>query len=298
MSISLVKTGGASILLGEREYRGYFNVKYNMLLKITKVSKRHDECKYIEEIRKIPDYEKYYAIPENKCFLLRPHDHFYEYLEKLVEMEKMPIFGGDLHAFFVNYAGKEDLQDSIAYLNDNHFSPIWNNYSNIMNFITQIIDAIRFLHDRKICHLDIKPENIMINDEKKQFRLIDFGFSSKEPFNDYVFDLRGTPGYFPKQYNFDNSTKFLPKIEANDFILVNNELPIVKNRKLVYKIDSYCLGRILYFLTYIFDENYIPNCFNWYGKTEKRVKNIMNDLLENDVQKRITIQECYEKYFS
>ena len=36
-----------------------------------------------------PDYEKYYAIPENKCFLLRPHDRFYGYLEKLVEMEKL-----------------------------------------------------------------------------------------------------------------------------------------------------------------------------------------------------------------
>ena len=50
MSISLVKTGGASIILGEREYKGYFNLKLNMLLKITKVSKRNTEDSGLRKI--------------------------------------------------------------------------------------------------------------------------------------------------------------------------------------------------------------------------------------------------------
>ena len=32
----------------------------------------------------------------------------------------------------------------------------------------------------------------------------------------YVFNIKGTPGYFPKHYEFDEITEWLPKIHAND----------------------------------------------------------------------------------
>ena len=64
---------------------------------------------------------------------------------------------------------------------------------------------------------DIKPENIMVN-KKTTYKIIDFGFSSKEPFTDYINDLKGTPGYFPKQYDFDKPSDWLPQIKANDLI--------------------------------------------------------------------------------
>ena len=45
----------------------------------------------------------------------------------------------------------------------------------------KIIEGIKFCHDKKVCHLDIKPRNIVIN---KYFDpiIIDFGFS--EEFNE------------------------------------------------------------------------------------------------------------------
>ena len=57
------------------------------------------------------------------------------------------------------------------------------------------------LYTRKgSAHLDIKSENIMIDTKNCTFKIIDFGFCSCEPFDEFAADPRGTPGYFPKYY--------------------------------------------------------------------------------------------------
>jgi hypothetical protein len=46
--------------------------------------------------------------------------------------------------------------------------------------------------------------------------------------------------------------RWLPKIEALDMIKVEGKIPIQKDYKQVYKIDSYCLGAsIIFFKIYI-----------------------------------------------
>jgi serine/threonine protein kinase len=39
-----------------------------------------------------------------------------------------------------------------------------------------ILEAVNYCHNNKICHRDIKPDNILIND-KDEIKLIDFGLS-------------------------------------------------------------------------------------------------------------------------
>lgn len=293
----MVKTGACSILLGHKQYGGFFGIKPDMLLKITKKDERHDECKHLDKVREIVNYKQYYSIPEKDCHKLSITDDFYHEVMKIVKYERSEIFGDDLDCYYINYAGDMDLQESIVELMNVNYSRIWRNYSDILKFTHQMLKGLNFLHERKICHLDIKPENIVINRETREFRIIDFGFSSFEPFHDFIRNPRGTPGYIPKYLHFDKPTKYLPKIEANDFKLVGNKIPMMQNHKLVYKIDSYCLGRTIYFLTLIFDENYIPGCFNWYGKSEKCVKKIMHKLMENDVNKRLTVDDCLNDFF-
>lgn len=298
MTSSMVKTGSRSILLGNNQYDGFFGIKPDMLLKITKKDERHDECKHLDKVREIANYKDFYSIPEKECHKLKTTNDFYYRVKRLVQYEKMDIFGEDLDCYYINYAGDMDMQESIVELMNINYSRIWRNYTDISKFTHQILKGLNFLHERKICHLDIKPENIVINRETREFRIIDFGFSSMEPFHDFMHKPRGTPGYIPKNLDFEKPSKYLPQIEANDFKLVGNKIPMMQNPKLVYKIDSYCLGRVIYFLTTIFDENFIPGCFNWYGKSEKRVKKIMNELLENDVNNRITVNACLNKYLS
>lgn len=289
MDDNILKTGCCSIILGKNHYNGYFPMKLNKLLKVTKIIDRHNEFKYLDTVRKIANYEKYYAIPDSKYVVLFPEDLFYRHLEKIVKnMDN--IFNDKLYCFYINYAGNMDVLDSINSMNSLNYSQIWTSINSILKFSKHIMKGLDFLHQNKICHLDIKPENLMINLMDKSFRIIDFGFSSVEPFDDYIKDIRGTPAYFPKYYP-NNEDEGLPKIEANDLILINGQVPMATNRELVYKIDSYCLGRVINCLYYFYEDIYLPEyTYCCLRKNEtKKLNKLIKLLLENDVNNRLTI---------
>jgi hypothetical protein len=295
MSEFILKTGGNSVILGEHHYKGYFNVKLNQLIKVTRRNEKHNEFKFLSNIRDIDNYQKYYSIPDEICCILKPTDNFYQDIKMLTDKHRMTIFHGDLECCYINYAGDKDVQETLSEMMDGSINHMWRNYSDILNLAKMIMEALIFLHDSKICHLDIKPENIVMDTNKRTFKLIDFGFCSLEPFDDYINYPRGTPGYFPKNFKFDVSTEWLPFTEANDMKMIDGEVPMMKDPKLVYKIDSFCLGRVLFFTRYVYEEYGIPHCIPWWRKNSReKVDKIINLLLENDIFKRKTIKECYE----
>jgi hypothetical protein len=69
-------------------------------------------------------------------------------------------------------------------------------------FAKQLCDAITYLHQRQILHLDLKPGNIMITDIDHDVKLIDFGFA----YNDsYQFTACGSTANYaaPEQLEKD-----------------------------------------------------------------------------------------------
>lgn len=49
-------------------------------------------------------------------------------------------------------------------------------FSFIQFIFKQIVSGVKYMHDRKIYHRDLKPQNILIND-KKEIKIADFGLS-------------------------------------------------------------------------------------------------------------------------
>ena len=120
---------------------------------------------------------------------------------------------------------------------------------------------------------------------------------SKVPFDNFVNNPRGTPGYFPR-FSKGKIEPWLPRVEANDFIAdQNNKYPFMLDRSLVYKIDSYCLGRVLYFLKFVYDENKRYYCYNGEKQLGHRLNGMIDALRHDNVYKRISINECLELYF-
>lgn len=70
-----------------------------------------------------------------------------------------------------------------------------------MKVFIQMAKALDYVHQNKIVHKDIKPENILVNDEGES-RLIDFSIAEKESFFSKILPkkLEGTPLYMsPEQ---------------------------------------------------------------------------------------------------
>ena len=293
---SILKTGSCSIIIGKGHYGEFVNEINNKLVKVTKSNEKHNELKNLHIVRSIENYEDYYSIPDSETYIIDQNSKFYNYLKTIVN--DINIFYGNLQYNYVDYGGDKDLLDTIGDLDKGNLI-FWNSYKKILLFIEKILKGLSFLHNNYLAHLDIKPENIMVNTLNNEFKIIDFGFCSKYPFDDYVNNIRGTPGYFPKYFRDDKITPWLPLIRANDMNPINNKLPMQINRKLVYKIDSYCFGRVLYFLTYVFKSNNTVSCYTLFrkNKDENKVNNIINTLLNNDVNSRYTCNECKNEYF-
>jgi serine/threonine protein kinase len=69
-------------------------------------------------------------------------------------------------------------------------------------YFKQLINAVKYLHDKGIAHLDIKPENIIIKKETETLKLIDFGEAVVFRLGENIFKkrgLRGSIAYLPPE---------------------------------------------------------------------------------------------------
>lgn len=103
-----------------------------------------------------------------------------------------------------------------------------------IRYIAQVGDALSYIHDRNILHLDVKPSNILLNDDGN-VTLIDFGISKH--YDETGGQTSTTPigiskGYAPmEQYQQGSVTKFSPATDVYSlgatlfFLLTSNTPP-------------------------------------------------------------------------
>ena len=156
----------------------------------------------------------------------------------------------------------------------------------------QILEGLNYCHRCKVAHMDIKPQNIVV-DDYLNFKLIDFSISinyrNKEPNDTMKIPLKGTPFYMSSEVYNSNVIKY----------------------KDINKIDSYALGVFLFNIAFgcypynlkIGDEKDIAKIKEKIkGKLEIKNGNnfssyfidFISKLLENDINKRMSIYEAIE----
>jgi tRNA A-37 threonylcarbamoyl transferase component Bud32 len=107
--------------------------------------------------------------------------------------------------------------------------------------IYQIIESLSFLHERKIIHGDVHPNQFLV-EPNLHIKLIDFGNSISD-FEENVVTMKGGVYYCLEPEN-----------------LTDNAFYPFKNYTPNFYIDVYRLGVVLYFLIY---EKYPFNSFSW-----------------------------------
>lgn len=126
-----------------------------------------------------------------------------------------------LHALGLEYAPNGDMIDLLKKVNCLPEIAA-------RTYFHQLVEAIEYLHSRNICHLDIKPDNILL-DENFGSKLTDFGFSRYLPYRHSMKFLVGTSIYFSpemhqrKPYNGYQSDLFALGMVL--FMLVGGCLP-------------------------------------------------------------------------
>lgn len=64
------------------------------------------------------------------------------------------------------------------------------------DFLTQILSALTYMHQKSIVHLDLKPENILLRDlDDNRLKIIDFGISRRFTVKSDIKGIYGTPEF-------------------------------------------------------------------------------------------------------
>lgn len=104
------------------------------------------------------------------------------------------------------------------------------NTRHLLSYFSQILEAISYLHDNSIAHLDLKLENIIVNVNTNVVKLIDFGYAV----------------IFKNEDNQD--VKFFKKNGTIKYLAP--EIVNIKGGYYADKVDMWCCGVILYNLFY------------------------------------------------
>ncbi len=75
----------------------------------------------------------------------------------------------------------------------------------IVKFITEMLEALSYMHDKDIIHKDIKPANIMKDNKNDRYVLIDFGLMCVFGDRQFHCGRQGSPYYIPRSMFFDRS---------------------------------------------------------------------------------------------
>jgi len=74
----------------------------------------------------------------------------------------------------------------------------------------QFLEGVRFLHEHKVAHLDLKPSNIVIT-ATSQLQIIDFGLSViVSELESWIVGYRGTEGWVAPELENDQDEEFQP----------------------------------------------------------------------------------------
>lgn len=75
-----------------------------------------------------------------------------------------------------------------------------NSEQRICNMFISVLDALSYIHSKKILHLDIKPSNIMV-EQGRNVRLMDLGIADVSAHTEVHSEMMGTPRYAaPEQF--------------------------------------------------------------------------------------------------
>ena len=319
INITYMRFGSFSILLNENEYSTFgikptINDESKPLFKITYLKEGNmGDIKYSDILIKQNDYivkiykENMLIDLNNKSLI----NYLKNGIEKYDEYKVNNLFTNILYnslnltGYFLENLGDFDLFDSLKQLIELDTNNIWiiDTNKRINEFIIHMCEALEYLKDQTICHLDIKPENIVYNNRQilipfgKRFKLVDFGFADKYPFTRYANKVCGSINYVPYYTSKKDTYSWIINNKTNDWLFN----PILRkyihyiyrynaSPELIYKTDIYSMGvvfnQLIYYLNYYMKHKKLNFSNN------REIKNLIEHMTHKDIILRFYPSDC------
>ncbi|XP_032393378.1 myosin light chain kinase, smooth muscle isoform X3 [Etheostoma spectabile] len=151
-----------------------------------------------------------------------------------------------------------------------------------VRYMQQILKGIAFMHQQRIVHLDLKPENIVcVDTHGTSIKIIDFGLASKLDENTPLKVMHGTPEFVaPEVINYEPVflTTDMWSIGVICYILLSGESPFQGNS------DAETLALVTA-AQWEFDEES-------FDEITDEAKNFISSLLNKDARRRMTSEEA------
>lgn len=120
--------------------------------------------------------------------------------------------------------------------------------SKVRGFVKLLFSAIEYCHERRVCHLDLKLDNILL-DEKWDPVITDFSLCKEMNSENIVQGVTGTPNFYPpefppqedkhKQFRYDGTKVDIFHLGMIIFVLLVGELPFIDRMDEQYRMIFY-----------------------------------------------------------
>ncbi|XP_064455900.1 serine/threonine-protein kinase 17B-like isoform X2 [Ornithodoros turicata] len=153
----------------------------------------------------------------------------------------------------------------------------------VVRLMNQILEAVRYLHQKNIAHLDIKPQNLLLTSAYPQgdILLCDFGISRVIGKGTEIREIVGTPDYVAPeilQYEPISLATDMWSLGVLAYVLLSGHSPFGGDTKQ----ETFCniTNGSLDFPKYLF------------GQVSSAAKDFIKKLLVRESSKRLTVDEC------
>lgn len=157
----------------------------------------------------------------------------------------------------------------------------------VINYMRQICEAVKHMHEKNIIHLDLKPENIMcqtkIGPQSTNIKIIDFGLASKINPNEVIKISTGTAEFAAPEIVEREPVGFYTDMWAVGvlaYVLLSGLSPFAgENDIITLKNVKAC------------DWDFDPDAFH---NVSKEAQDFIRNLLMRNKDKRMTAHECLQ----
>ncbi|CAH1249874.1 KALRN [Branchiostoma lanceolatum] len=146
----------------------------------------------VNRLEKLREYEALSKLKHSK--VLELHDAFITSKYLILVCEK--YYGGDVLRYLTTkpHYSEEEVAQFITQVLEVRRG-VREGEEEVAQFITQVLEALHYLHTQKIVHLDVKPDNLLLESRRRlDVRLTDFGCARTFP-SKTLGELQSTPEF-------------------------------------------------------------------------------------------------------